>query len=220
LISVLLLKEPPHQIRASEAATHRNLINTFLGLSKLASRRLNTQLRNVARRSAPYFACEHALEVADNHGDAFGYTLARWTICLYGLRSIARSLVKWLRAFDVRLLGITRDPNAAKAVTLGLDGCYGPAERDSALAQRDILVLCLRLTPETRGIIDESALASLPKRAYLINAARGALVNYGALYDSLAGRHLGGAGLDVYWTEPISPEDPLLALPNVIATRT
>src|SRR5262245_29449175 len=61
-----------HQIRASETAIHRNLINTFLGLGELASRSFDTQLRNIARRRASYFACEHALEVSDTHGDAFG----------------------------------------------------------------------------------------------------------------------------------------------------
>ena len=74
------------------------------------------------------------------------------------------------------------------------------------------------MTPETRGVIDQAALHAMPAGSYLINAARGGLVDYDALSSALRGGRLAGAGLDVYWEEPISPDDPLLALPNVIAT--
>jgi phosphoglycerate dehydrogenase-like enzyme len=62
------------------------------------------------------------------------------------------------------------------------------------------------------------ALQALPQGALLVNAARGGLIDYRALYDALAKGHLGGVGLEVFWTEPISPEDLLLKFPNVIAT--
>ena len=67
-------------------------------------------------------------------------------------------------------------------------------------------------------MIDAEALAAMPRGGYLINVARGGLVNYEALYAALASGQLAGAGLDVYWQEPIAPGDPLLALPNVMAT--
>jgi phosphoglycerate dehydrogenase-like enzyme len=147
-----------------------------------------------------------------------GRMLASQTVCLYGLGAIAKAVAKRLRAFDVRLVGITRDPRAAKIAEFGLDACFSHQERNTALAQAGILILCARLSRETQGSIDANALRALPTGAFLVNAARGGLIDYDALYSALALGHLAGAGQDVYWKEPISPDDPLLALPNVIAT--
>jgi phosphoglycerate dehydrogenase-like enzyme len=151
-------------------------------------------------------------------GAPLGRMLAGRRVCLYGLGSTALSLARRLRALDVRLLGITRDPGALKVAPFGLDACYSTSERDACLRQTDVLVLCTRLCKETRGQVDASVFAALPEGAYLVNAARGALVDYNALYNALCSGHLAGAGLDVYWEEPIPPDDPLLALQNVITT--
>jgi phosphoglycerate dehydrogenase-like enzyme len=151
-------------------------------------------------------------------GIPLGNMLAGRTVCLYGLGSIARATAQRLRPFGVRLIGITRDPQAEKVAEFKLDACYSVADREAALARTDILILCSRMTQETRGVIDAAALRAMPEGSYLINAARGGLVNYDALCTALRSEHLAGAGLDVYWEEPISPDDPILTLPNVIAT--
>ena len=151
-------------------------------------------------------------------GAPMGRMLQSATVCLYGLGAIALSLARRLKAFEARLIGITRDPHAAKVAAYGLDACYSTLERDAALGQSDVLVVCTRLVPETSGLIDARALAALPKGSLFVNLARGGLVEYAALTEALASGHLAGAGLDVFWTEPIDTADPLLALPNVIAT--
>ncbi len=151
-------------------------------------------------------------------GAPLGRMLGGCTVCLYGLGATARAVIRRLRPFDVRILGITRDPDAAKIVGLGLDACYSTADRDDCLAQTDVLILCAPLTWETKGIIDARALAALRPGAIVVNTARGGLVDYDALRAALESGHLGGAGLDVFWEEPFPPLDPLLALPNVIAT--
>lgn len=151
-------------------------------------------------------------------GAPLGRMLAGRTVCLYGLGATALSLARRLRALDVKLFGITRDPGAPKVALFELNACYSTLEQNACLRETDILVLCTRLCRETRGLVDARVLAALPAGAYLVNAARGALVGYDALYSALHCGRLAGAGLDVFWEEPIPPDDPLLALPNVIAT--
>jgi len=151
-------------------------------------------------------------------GAPLGRMLAGTTICLWGLGATALSLARRLRPWDAKLIGITRDPAAPKVAGFGLDACYRSDQSAVALRQTDILVVSLRLNTETRNLVDATALASLPAGAYLVNTARGALVDYHALYSALSTGHLAGAALDVFWEEPFPPGDPLLTLPNVIAT--
>ena len=75
-----------------------------------------------------------------------------------------------------------------------------------------------RVTPETTGFIGREALARTRKGAIFINTARGPMVDYDALYEALASGQLGGAMLDTFAVEPVSPDWPLLRLPNVTLT--
>jgi phosphoglycerate dehydrogenase-like enzyme len=147
-----------------------------------------------------------------------GRMLAGRTVCLWGLGATALSLALRFRAMGVKLLGITRDPSSPKVAAYGLDACFAPADRAACLAQTDILVPCIRLNEATKGIVDAAVFEQLPKGAYFVNAARGPLVDYRALYDALESGRLAGAALDVFWTEPVASDDAILALPNVIAT--
>lgn len=149
-------------------------------------------------------------------GTPMGRSLDGRTVCLFGLGAIARALARRLQGWDVRLLGIGRQSTPPAEPPLA--GYFPFAKRHAAFAATDILVLCLPVTPETRGVIDAAALAALPRGAYLVNVARGPLVDYAALRAALEQGHLGGAALDVFWQEPMPPDDPLLALPNVVAT--
>lgn len=151
-------------------------------------------------------------------GAPLGRALAGCTVCLYGLGATARALAKRLQPFGARLIGVTREPSAAKTVEFSLEKSFASSERDKALAETDVLVLCVRLAHQTRGSIDACALKAMPAGSYLVNAARGGLIDYRALLDALASGHLGGVALDVFWTEPFPPDDPLFRFPNVIAT--
>lgn len=90
------------------------------------------------------------------------------------------------------------------------------AELHAALAQADIVSLHCPLDEATRGMLDDPAFAALPSGAWVINCARGPIIDRGALERALDSGRLGGVGLDVYWQEPWDPKDPLYAHPEVI----
>jgi phosphoglycerate dehydrogenase-like enzyme len=91
-----------------------------------------------------------------------------------------------------------------------------PAGKDDLLREADFVSLHLRLTPETRGFLTRREFALMKKTAILVNTGRGALVERDALLDALRQGRIAAAGLDVFHEEPVKPDDPILALPNVV----
>ncbi|MGS1096860.1 2-hydroxyacid dehydrogenase (plasmid) [Aquamicrobium terrae] len=96
--------------------------------------------------------------------------------------------------------------------------CYSNSERDSFLSEVEVLVNMLPLTAETRGLIDESVFAALQQDAKFVNASRGPVVDEPALIEALQSGHLGGATLDVFWTEPLPADHPFWEMDNVLIT--
>ena len=140
--------------------------------------------------------------------DTFGEIGGR-TVGMIGFGSIPQQLAGWLTAMDVRVVYTARNAR---------EGTYERLPLPELLAQSDIVSLHVPLTEETRGLIGASALSLMKPGAILINTARGALVEEGPLVAALTSGKLGAAGLDVFAEEPPSPSNPLLALPNVIAS--
>jgi len=89
---------------------------------------------------------------------------------------------------------------------------------DEVIEQSDVITLHIPSSPEVRHLINADVIFRMKSGAVLINTARGMLVDEKALYEGLKSGHLGGAGLDVYETEPPSPENPMFSLPNVVVT--
>lgn len=147
-----------------------------------------------------------------------GHDLCERTVGLVGLGRIGKSVVRRLSGFDARVLVHTRSPDADYAARTGIHYVDLP----ELLRRSDFVSLHAPLTPATRFLIDAPALATMKKGAFLINTARGGLVDDAALLAALTSGHLGGAGLDVFVSEgdpayaPVS--EALLALPNVVAT--
>ena len=134
-----------------------------------------------------------------------GRALSEKTVGLIGLGGIGRALVKRLKAFDVRVIGIKRNnPEKAKA-ELGLEWAGSPRDLKELLSRSDFVVLCLPVTDESRCMIGKEAFKTMKNDAFLINLARGGLVDRKALEEALASGWIRGAGLDVFWEEPPDP---------------
>jgi len=118
------------------------------------------------------------------------------------------------RGFDLRLLAA--DPNV-DVVTLRYLGA-GKVDLPTLLREADFVVLCCLLDGGTRHLIGAPELALMKPGAYLVNVARGPVVDEPALIDALRARRIAGAALDVFEQEPVDPANPLLAMDQVIVT--
>jgi len=150
-------------------------------------------------------------------GEPFGRALSGKTVGLVGLGGIGRALVRRLHAFDVRLIGIKRHDQREAVEQLGLEWVGRPEDLKRLLGGSDYVILCLPLTPDTSGLMDREAFSAMKRDAYLINLARGGLVDRDALEEALSSGRIAGAGMDVFWEEPPDPKDPIFRY-NVLAT--
>jgi phosphoglycerate dehydrogenase-like enzyme len=144
----------------------------------------------------------------------YGHNLLGGQVTILGGGAITRSLVRLLRPFGTYNVVVRNrlDPIDGVAEVIGLDGLH------MALAESDLVVLALALTPETERIIDAAALDVMLEHAWLVNVARGKHVDTDALVEALREEHIGGAALDVTEPEPLPDDHPLWRLPNAIIT--
>jgi phosphoglycerate dehydrogenase-like enzyme len=151
-------------------------------------------------------------------GAPMGRALLGRNVGIVGVGGLGAALAIRLRPFGVHLAGVARRANPALAERLGMDWIGALDRLPELLGRSDFLFLCLPLTGETRRLIDAAALAQLPDGACLINVGRGGLVDPKALIEALDSGRLAGAALDVFEQEPLDPQSPLLARPNLLAT--
>lgn len=137
------------------------------------------------------------------------------TLLIVGLGEIGSRLARLAKAFDMHVIGIKR--NLATAAS-GVDEMVGPERLLERLPRADYVALTCPLTPATTGLIDATALAAMKPGAYLINMARGRVVDEPALIAALQQGSIAGAGLDCTWEEPLPAESPLWAMGNVLIT--
>jgi glyoxylate/hydroxypyruvate reductase len=133
---------------------------------------------------------------------------------ILGLGELGAAAAARVAALGFPVLGWSRTPRARP----GVQSFHGAEGLAAMVAQSDIVVCLLPLTPQTRGLIDATLLARLPRGAFLINGARGAHVDDAALLAALDSGHLAGAALDVFEPEPLPAGHPYWTHPRVVMT--
>lgn len=137
------------------------------------------------------------------------------TLLILGVGAVGSELARIGKlGLGMRVLGFSR----ARQDCPHVDRYVERAELPSAYAEADVVSLSLPVTPATIGIVDAGAFAAMKPTAYLINVARGKLVDEAALIDALREGRIAGAGLDAFAAEPLSPDSPLWDLDNVVVT--
>jgi len=141
-------------------------------------------------------------------------TLDGKTVGILGVGAIAETLGPMCKAFGMRVLGISGSPR----VVPGFDEIFHRSDLARVAAEVDYLVLLAPLSEETRGIVNAQVLSAMKRSAFLVNLARGGVVNEDDLINHLRQGRIAGAALDVFAKEPLPHDSPFWELPNVLVT--
>jgi D-2-hydroxyacid dehydrogenase (NADP+) len=136
------------------------------------------------------------------------------TVGIFGIGQIAEALAPKCKAFGMRVVGVTSAP---RDIT-GFDRMYRRDELAQAIGDFDFCVLLTPLTAATRNSIDAKIFAAMKPTSFLINLARGGVVDEPALIEALREKRIAGAALDVFSQEPLPADHPFWSMPNVIIT--
>jgi D-3-phosphoglycerate dehydrogenase len=132
-----------------------------------------------------------------------------------GFGAIGRATARLAKALGMKVIGWSRSQDEA---AFAAEGVRRVAGLDDVLAESDVVSLHVPSNPVTRGMIGREQLARMKPGAFLINTARGALIDEAALAEALIARRIAGAGLDVFAVEPLPATSPLIGLDNVVLT--
>ena len=142
-------------------------------------------------------------------GDLYGKTLG-----ILGLGSIGKWIARYGQAFGMRVIAWSENLTAERAAESGVT--Y--VSKQALFEQADVLSVHLVLSDRSRGMVDAQALSWMKPTAYLINTARGPIIDEAALINALQHRRIAGAALDVYEPEPLPADHPFRRMDNVLAT--
>jgi D-2-hydroxyacid dehydrogenase (NADP+) len=136
------------------------------------------------------------------------------TIVIVGVGAISETLAPRCKIFGMSVYGVSESPRQPA----GFDRIFSRADIQQAAAAADFLVLIVPHSPQTEGLIDAQVLAAMKPSAYLINVARGGVLDEDALLAALRAKRIAGAALDVFRQSPLPPQHPLWDEPGLIIT--
>jgi phosphoglycerate dehydrogenase-like enzyme len=137
------------------------------------------------------------------------------TIVVFGMGSIGGEIARLAAAIGMRVIGVRRKAGSPGP---GIDRVVAADQLAEVVGEADYLAIAAPLTSETRGAISREVISRMKPTAWIMNIARGAIVDETAMIEALQAKRIGGAALDVFATEPLPPESPLWSLENVILT--
>jgi D-2-hydroxyacid dehydrogenase (NADP+) len=175
---------------------------TVAGYVLTLARRLHSHVSNQQTREWSQPAWDEA------------WTLAGEQACVVGLGSLGRGVVDRLSALGLYVVGVRRTPTPEP----GVRRVYPSGALREAVSDARFVVLAVPLTDETRHLIDGDVFAAMRNDAYLINVARGGVVDQSALVDALTTDEIAGGALDVFETEPLPESSPLWSMDDVLVS--
>jgi phosphoglycerate dehydrogenase-like enzyme len=186
----------------NSAGVHKLAIaETVLGFMLADAKELPMHLRNQRLRRWEHLP----------HAELRGQTVA-----ILGLGRVGLEIARLCAALDMRVIGTKR--TLPREPLPWVAEVFPPETQDECVAQADYVVIAATLTPQTRGMVNASTFRAMRPATVLINIARGAIVDEATLLEALRARRIRTAYLDVFAVEPLPPDSPFFALPNVVIT--
>lgn len=152
-------------------------------------------------------------------GEPLGIALLGKTACIVGMGNIGADVAMRLSACGMRLFAVDDHDQPARRLPpeVRIERFFTLSDLPVAIAEADYIVICINYHADLHDLFDHSLLSTVKPGAFLINVARGGLVNPDALLEALRSGRIAGAGLDVFWEEPVDPTHALFQQ-NVVAT--
>ena len=194
------------RLASARGVNYRAVAEHAMALTLALSRRLPEARDNQAKR-----VWRGMIGDPDQREDELGDK----TLLVVGLGQIGGRLARLAKAFEMRVVGLRRNPAGGGGAA---DAVHRMGELKPLLPEADFVALTCPLTAETERLIDVEALARMKPLAYLVNVARGRVVDEAALVEALAARQIAGAAIDVTVEEPLAPNSPLWGMEQVLIT--
>jgi len=153
-------------------------------------------------------------------GAPLGHCVWGSTVCIVGYGGVGEEIARRLQGFGVRIIAVSKaGPNGSRLrdSTVNIDLHVAQSSLLDVVGEADFVIVGAPATAENIGLVGWSVLSSMKSTAYIVNVARGPVIDYEALKKALQEGKIAGAGLDVFWNEPFDPNDPIFGQ-NVIAT--